>query len=311
MSKSVQVVVFSVMALVTFVALSTFLYFGATEQQKRSRLSFTYDSIALPSGQPRSYKYYAPDSPDKMLIVLHGGGGSFDQIDGTTNLSNKLKPEDKTILIYPNAIDKNWNDFRTNDGNPLSSSSDNEFIAELTNTFRKKYNVTNTNVFYAGISNGAIFLHQFLCDRNDFGGFLSIVGSFPVTPLELQCSHQGNAEIVLFHGTADKLIPYNGGKVAGGKRGEVESAEKTVGRWTNALKCTVEVEERSQNIKPDGTKLVTKDYRCEQGLVTHYIIENGGHNWPDEENNRIINFTGAVSLEVDATEVLLGMMKGK
>ena len=68
------------------------------------------------AGLERTYHIHIPASYDKanpipLLIVLHGGGGTG---EGMVNLSqggfNKLSDKEGFIVVYPDGIEKHWND---------------------------------------------------------------------------------------------------------------------------------------------------------------------------------------------------------
>ena len=53
-----------------------------------------------------------------LVMVFHGGGGTAEQIKDHTKFS-KLADKENLIVVYPNSVDKNWNDGRIGDKLPM------------------------------------------------------------------------------------------------------------------------------------------------------------------------------------------------
>jgi len=98
-------------------------------------------------------------------------------------------------------------------------------------------------------------------------GALSVESCFPSEPVP----------IMVFHGTKDAFIKYEGGPSAAAKDKRIDtSVEDAISLWVKHNHC------QSKPERVDKGAVITEYYRdCDQGaaVVLHTIIE-GGHAWP-------------------------------
>ncbi|MFM8858128.1 MAG: alpha/beta hydrolase family esterase [Actinomycetota bacterium] len=202
-------------------------------------------------GIDRSYLVYLPvrvSQPRAVVFVLHGGGG--DGLDvasvGESPLSvfRSVADREGFLVVYPEgrpAADRQgligWTDCR-NDNTVASGADDVGFLASLVRTVSSAYELPFDRVFMAGSSNGAQMSQTFAFHHPDLvGAIASNAGSQPQVPRPGACTTGPSqpVPILLLHGTADPLMPFDGGCVAdlGGacNRGRVVSAEATRDRW--------------------------------------------------------------------------------
>ncbi|MGL4759459.1 MAG: hypothetical protein ACRCXZ_09045 [Patescibacteria group bacterium] len=210
-----------------------------------ARRNMKVDSIAYPrvessievNGLIREYAIHTPEKPTKLLLVLHGGGGDFKRIDQLTALSPQLAKNKDVILVYPNAIDNNWNDSRIDENGILIRKTDDvEFINNLIKKYQKQYQIPTSQTTISGISNGAIFANLYGCNSNLVGKLYSVVGSFPITAQTIStCPTTSIKEVTIINSLADKMVKYSGGPVGfNGQRGSVMSVEDTRKIWQNS-----------------------------------------------------------------------------
>jgi poly(3-hydroxybutyrate) depolymerase len=220
-------------------------------------------------GVQRQYYIFIPPNPSKLLVILHGGGGSYNKIDNSTELSDRLKTDSGVVLVYPDAIDKNWNDGRLDDtGKPLRNANDSEFITQIIDKYQSEYNISPQNTTLGGISNGAIFSNYYGCGASNVSKLFLVVGNMPVTdPFITNCANSSVQNILALNSKIDPIIKFDGGRVGlRGGLGEVLSVEKTSNIWSSSGK----------NIK-------------------NITLTQEGHVWPTEE--------------VKATDLLLDLVK--
>ena len=120
------------------------------------------------------------------------------------------------------------------------------------------------------------------------------------------CAHTAPVSVIAFQGTADPLMPYNGGGVAR-RRGRVLSAERSIEFWSKVAGCTAApVTADEPDRESDGTRVrLTVFGGCrENRAVELYTIEGGGHTWPG--GPAAARRVGRVSREIDATETIWG-----
>lgn len=244
-------------------------------------------------GYERMYLVHLP-SEEKMqdsvpvLFHIHGGGGTAKGTPGLTfGRFNELSKRDGFIVVYPQAIDKNWNDGRKLEDEKAweENIDDVGFITEIVKELKKKYKVDTDRIFTTGMSNGGFMSSRLACDKADiFRGAAILTASLSADYLPL-CNPEKPVAILVMNGTEDKLVPYNGGEVKVFKksRGKIISTNKLISFWETKNGCSskkpaVELED----ISADGTTVTVEEYvNCHnRGSLILYKINNGGHTWP-------------------------------
>lgn len=126
-------------------------------------------------GRERSYIVHLPpkekmNGPVPLIFHLHGGRGTAKGTSGLTfGRFNELADRDGFIVVYPNAIDKNWNDGRKLE-DELAWKEDIDdvgFITAIVNDLKQKYKIDSQRIFTTGMSNGGFMSSRLLCDRAD------------------------------------------------------------------------------------------------------------------------------------------------
>ena len=175
-------------------------------------------------GTSRRYYLYKPDSarlPAPLVLAFHGGGGDAEGTDKCAGGMAKLADEKGFIVVYPDAIDKHWNDGRPDLAK--TNYDDVGFIAKLLDQLNSRNLIDPKRVYTTGISNGGFF-SQYLAIQlpNRIAAVATVAASVSKSFLDLKVTP---VPIMMLLGTKDTLVPWNGGKV-GGKilrkgRGEV------------------------------------------------------------------------------------------
>ena len=250
-------------------------------------------------GMERTYDLYIPTglgtTAHPLIFLLHGHGGSVSQLTGQNGNAAphkvwfEIAEREKLILVIPSGSlspdgNPGWNDCRADaESNP--KADDVKFISELIKTVAKSYAVDRSRIFASGISNGGNMALRLAHELSDQIAAVAVVAS--AMPKVNACRPPAHPVSVLFmNGTADPVLPYEGGEVAKGwgKRGSVISTEASIQYWIthNQTKKEAEVKQFPQR-KQDGHRFVTR-YRYSGGKdgteVVLYKIGGGGHTEP-------------------------------
>src|SRR5947199_169312 len=68
-------------------------------------------------------------------------------------------------------------------------------------------------VYIAGISNGGMMTFRMLCEASElFAGAATVIANMPAN-VGARCAPRKPLPVVMFNGTADPLVPYDGGGV--------------------------------------------------------------------------------------------------
>jgi len=127
---------------------------------------------------------YEQDYSTPLVIVLHGGGMQGKDIEGMTGFSN-LSDQKGFIAVYPDAIDKSWNDDRktTMPRKSLDENIDDVgFISTLIDHISTVWNIDRTRIYVAGFSNGGMFSQRLARELTDkICAFASVAAPMPET----------------------------------------------------------------------------------------------------------------------------------
>ena len=262
-------------------------------------------------GQTRHWHEIVPaacaarDARCSVLVALHGGGGMMNGArfaDGTGLSAEGARRG--YVVLAPDALGDNWNDGRPE----LAAGIDDVgFIRAMIADLRGRAGVDPARIFAAGASNGGLMSYRLACDgAGMFRAIAPVIAQFG-TALIARCRPQGEVSVFMIPGTADRLMPYDGGGVAAmfGNRGTIVSSDRTLAFWRAAMGCRgAPVTERH-----GASVAVTRYDECRGGtVVQRWTVEGGGHSWPGRTGPRARfreRLSGPTSTEFSATEVIL------
>jgi len=250
-------------------------------------------------GMERTYDLYIPSDPGTsshpLIFLLHGHGGSVSQLTGQNGNAAphrvwlEIAEREKLILVIPSGAlspdgNPGWNDCRADaESNP--KTDDVKFIRELIQTVAKSCAIDRSRIFASGMSNGGNMALRLALELSDQIAAVAVVAS--AMPKVNACGPPAHPVSVLFmNGTADPLLPYEGGEVAKGwgKRGSVISADASVHYWIKHNQTKTEPEAKQFPQRKQGGRSSVTRYRYSGGKegteVVLYKIEGGGHTEP-------------------------------
>jgi len=199
--------------------------------------------------------------PHNIIIVLHGGGGNAEQF---VNSFNYL---DNHIVVAPQGYGGNWNV-----GLEQSLAPDVDFIKEIINYVRTFENVQPENITILGISNGSALENRLIQYR--FGSFW--YNSTGNNNYDMQIIPESGKRILSISGTADNLIPYNGGIGVMGYN--FLSAQNSA--FVLAQNMGFQGDQLEDNQGVEYSNNIFK-YSYLDGDVVHYKFIGAGHNIPN------------------------------
>lgn len=274
-------------------------------------------------GRERTFWVHLPApgalaKPVALVLMLHGHGGTGrNTVDFTRGGLNRLADRDGAVVVYPDGIDKSWNDGRIKPGEPDPSQKPDDvgFIRDLIAHMRTKFQVDDRRIYAAGISNGAMMCHRLACDMADtFSAVGSVIGALG-EDLSRTAAPSRPVSVLLIQGTQDPLVPYEGGDVHfyNRKLGRVLSADATVQWWVNKNGASAT---SSRTVLPntdrrDGCRVVMIHHGSgrEGSEVTLMRVEEGGHTWPGGTQYLPAFVVGKVCRDIDGSTVLWEFFK--
>jgi polyhydroxybutyrate depolymerase len=113
------------------------------------------------------------------------------------------------IVAYPESVNTHWNDTRA-----LSPADDVGFVRALIAEVERAYPVDHARVYATGISNGGFFSQRLACDLSDqIAAVASVAATMPETLVPV-CHPSRSVSVMFIQGTADPLVPIEGGAIA-------------------------------------------------------------------------------------------------
>lgn len=198
-------------------------------QRVRIQSNATTKTINV-NGTARNYRVFVPtnlptNKKTPLVFVFHGGGSDAINIENYTRFSD-LAEREKFIAVYPDGINKNWND-----GREIVQTDDLSFVKMMLETIPKDYNIDEKRIFSTGISNGAFFSNYIAAHFSDkFAAIAPVVGGI-AEKFAPNFNPKQPVSVFVIQGTADPLCPFEGGIVAR-TRGRTIRTEKTLELWT-------------------------------------------------------------------------------
>jgi len=236
-------------------------------------------------GHDRSYRLYKPagvPASAPLVVVLHGFSGSATQAERDYKW-DQLADTGKFVVAYPNGINRAWN---VNGGGccgwPARQGVDDvAFITATVADITRNVGIDSSRVYATGISNGGIMSYTLACNT----GVFAAIGPDAATQLD-PCRSPHPTSVMHIHGTADRIVPYDGGQGSSVINGP--SAPEVNAFWRNVDQCGAPA------ATTDGP-VTTSTAGCAEGRsVVLITIDGGGHvEWPSFFTQKLWEFFAA------------------
>ncbi len=281
--------------------------------------TFADQTITTSDEREREYLLHVPPSYTgvealPLVFGFHGLTGTAAQQADFSQLPAKAD-EEGFLLVMPQGLSTeliegfHWNNLMLGG----TEADDVAFIDELLDSLEAQLCVDAARIYSTGLSNGAEMSVRLACSLSDRIAAVAPVAGvyFPPMVEELPegvgCPLTRPVPIIAFHGTADPIIPFDGGPL-----GEAVGLDLTfrdiddaiLPEWAAANGCdSVPTEEPvTENVR------VIRYQGCDQDVTVElYVIEGGGHTWPGSTfelpaaAEEVIGFT---TQEISANDLL-------
>ena len=238
------------------------------------------------SGQKREYLLYVPRSYDRTkptpLVISMHAAALWPATQMETSQWNKVADEHGFIVVYPSGttlrvggtgvLPKIWG---ATPGAGLTA--DVRFISELIDTLEVAYNIDATRIYANGLSLGGGMAFALSCTLSDRIAAVGTVAAARTLPWSW-CPDPRPVPMITFHGTADRMVPYNGGPSRDPfSPREFPSVTTWTTDWAGRNRCGPNPIESV--VAADVTRLEYTDC-ADDAAVVLYTIQGGGHSWP-------------------------------
>lgn len=229
-------------------------------------------------GLQRSYLVHVPpglEQPNGLVINLHGAGMTAGAQAAMTNY-NAIADQHGFVVAYPDGIDMSWADGRGASVPDRQGVDDVGFLVALADQLSTDYGIDRGRVFATGMSAGAFMANRLGCERADvFAAIAPVAGTLGAT---FPCGPSQPVSVLEIHGTADNVVPFNGGPMVGrGGPSDVLAAQAMAQRWRDLNGCPAPVEDSPA---PSVHRFTSAG--CADGTEVSFIqIDGGAHTWLD------------------------------
>lgn len=268
-------------------------------------------------GLQRQYLLYTPQNASglkgerPLVIALHGGGGTMkNMVQLTKGRWNALADQHGFYVVYPNAVNGHWDFGQGKTSEELRQRvDDGKYFELLVKRLLDRLPVDRSLLFATGHSRGGQASYFIGC-KLDLGIRAIAPVSMPLPQhFEDDCAGGPPLGLVLFNGTRDPQVPYNGGPITvlGMKRDVVLSTDETIKLWLRKNNCAAKVSAvRTINPARDQTSVTRMEWSdCEGAPVVLYRIGNGGHTWPSGRQYLPRLLIGRTTRDIDAADEAL------
>ncbi|MEW6267382.1 MAG: PHB depolymerase family esterase [Thermodesulfobacteriota bacterium] len=229
---------------------------------------------------------YDPRSSYPLLIFLHGAGGSGRQAMEQTNLV-RTADQGGFLACFPDGTGADegkltWNAWNCCGYANAHKVDDVKFLTALIERLQRMYSVDGNRLFLAGFSNGAMMGYRFAVEgRIPLTGLAAVAGNL-VCPKP--CPKPGPVAVLIIHGTADKVVLYNGKPTPArvGDEAAEDSVRYAVDFWTRHNGCSGPPEVRKEG-RVDYERWAG---RSPGQAVALYSLRDAGHAWPGGAKKR-------------------------
>jgi polyhydroxybutyrate depolymerase len=235
-------------------------------------------------GLQRSYRLYVPvgvPQPAPLVVMMHGGFGSAVQAERTYGWDD-LAATAKFVVAYPDGVERAWN-VGGCCGRPAREDIDDVgFITAVGDDVAANVGIDVRRRYATGISNGGMMAYTLACRTAIFAA----VGPDSATQLD-PCKSPHPISVMHIHGTADRLIPYNGGPGMGPAHIDGPAVPDLNSFWRTVDQCGAPA------VSTNGA-VTTSAADCADGRsVVLATVDGGGHEWPPFATEALWQFFAA------------------
>lgn len=245
----------------------------------------------------RQYRLAVPSDNGRqalgLIVNFHGYGSNAGAQAVYSQLEAKAPPRGFVVATpQGTAAPAFWNILPQ-----LPAPDDVAFTGALIDHLEQTLCIDPTRVYATGISNGAGMSALLGCRApNRFAAIAPVAG----VNLVASCPSGTPMSVIAFHGDADPVVAYEGGRTSASLGGiPLATVPTSVAAWGKRDRCAS---------KPTITKVSPQVTRtsyagCAKGTnVELYTVAGGGHTWPGSLN---VPGLGAVTQEINAADLML------
>ena len=253
------------------------------------------------SGERRTYLLYVPESYDSAtptpLVITFHGYAQWPAHQEQVSQWNELADEYGFLVVYPSGrhFPKRWQ-AGINDDPGSNPEQDIRFIADLIDQLAGEYNLDASRIYANGLSNGGGMSFILSCELSERIAAVGLVAGAYLYPWEA-CHPSRAVPAVVFHGTADQIVPFQGGPSR-----MFDIPFPAIPQWVDSLAEHNDCEGMFEQLPLSGEVSGVRYTHCAAEVV-FYTITGGGHSWPSGQALPEM-IVGHTTHDIDATRVI-------
>lgn len=278
----------------------------------------------LSDGMVRPFELTTPPQAETgyrlpLIVVLHRADRPVGDIRriGRFDLA---AVERGFYVAYPTARDRNWNDRASERDMPASlqrfGPDDTAYVADVIEVAVRDRSVDPDRVYVVGMGDGGRMALRMACEYPELIRGAAAVAASMHWILHDNCKPRQPVPVLLMHGTADPLVPFDGGRPDWQDMDKEAHYAPVLGAaqsWARHNACRREPRKRALPDVNIADSVSTEIYfwdRCAPGgSVLLYVFRGGGHAWPGGPALGPEDVLGAVPRDVDATTEIIAFFE--
>jgi polyhydroxybutyrate depolymerase len=225
-----------------------------------------------------------PARPLPLILALHGGADNMTGFEKKTGFDG-LADAHGFLAVYPDGFAFTWNAGDCCAPARLVHIDDVGFLRRLIDHLTGTGLADPKRVYVTGFSNGAGMAYRFACEAAGKVAAIGVVSG----ALATTCHPARPVSVMVWHGTADNNVPYNGGGHRDvNDRRPFPPVSRAVDFWRRADGLSPPRTAGGQGCRSTG--------RGDGGVqVVLCTVTGGGHQWPSGASRRLWDFFAAHS----------------
>ncbi|WP_037559381.1 alpha/beta hydrolase family esterase [Spirillospora albida] len=218
-----------------------------------------------------------PADKPALVIALHGGAANMSRMRSLTGFDD-LADKEGFLVAYPDGFMTTWNAGSCCGPAKLGNINDVGFLGGLIDKITGAGLADRDRVYVTGFSNGAGMAYRLACEKPGKVAAIGVVEGALVT----KCDPARPVSAIIFHGTADRNVPFNGG----GRRDFNDArpfppVSQAVDFWRREAGLP-KLDEKVDGVRAlsDGTECKATGKGARGVEVALCRIDGGTHSWP-------------------------------
>jgi polyhydroxybutyrate depolymerase len=250
-------------------------------------------------GLEREYLLHIPNNivnNAPLVFVLHGYTGSAQGIMDYSGM-NEVADENGFVVCYPQGTTDQFDNSFFNVGYEFQNNptvDDVGFIVALAEYLQDTHQLSTTNTFSTGMSNGGDMSYMLACEASSTFKAIAPVAGMIMENIYESCNPENPVPVFETHGTEDDVTLYEGDPFNDDGWGVYLGIPSTIDFFVTQNNLTDMIFSELPDINPnDGSTIESYIYASpnSNNEVWLYKVIGGGHDWPGAWGNMDVNIS--------------------